>query len=139
MIFAKEFSSIYHAIKEDNMNRKDLEQTKEQLLIIKNKILNEGILTSKQDLSISPEELADESDLATQVINQHVSLNMREREFNKIRLIDQALQRIHDGSYGVCEECDEDISKKRLKYQPWTTLCIIHAEEYERKQSRQLV
>ncbi len=118
---------------------KSFQKYKEKLLLLKSKILNQGILTSNTDLSISSEDLADESDLASQVINQNISFNMRERELNKVRLIDNALQRISDGTYGYCEECDEEIHDKRLENQPWTSLCIIHAEEYERKKSRNLI
>ncbi|MBT3982103.1 MAG: TraR/DksA family transcriptional regulator [Bacteriovoracaceae bacterium] len=109
---------------------------KKLLLDAKNKILNHGILTSKEDLHISAEDLADETDLATSVINQQVTFNMRKREMDKLRAIEEALYRVEDGSYGSCEECGEFIGEKRLKNQPWAFLCIVHAEERERERSR---
>lgn len=101
---------------------------------MKNKILNkESILNSQSDLLISQEELADESDVASSIVNQYVSFNIRERELSKLKLIDNALQRIIEGTYGICEECQDVIHPKRLKNQPWTNLCIVHAEEFERE------
>lgn len=121
------------------MEKLDLTKFKTLLLEHKSRILNGGILTSKEDLHISSDDLADESDIASNVINQHVSMNMRHRELQKLRAIDEALYRIENGSYGCCEECDDVIGLKRLENQPWATLCITHAEEFERQQIQKAV
>ena len=80
--------------------------------------------------------LPDEADLANNVINQQVTFSMRQRELLKLRSIDEALHRIENGTYSECEECGDEIGFKRLKNQPFTNLCITHAEEAEREQSR---
>jgi DnaK suppressor protein len=118
------------------MSKKIFDEFKNDLLQIKSKLLNSGILRSRDDLHISSDDLADEADLATSVIQQQVSFNMRRRELSKLRAVEEALRRIEDGSFGQCEECSELIGKKRLKNQPWTTLCITHAEEQERNSTR---
>jgi DnaK suppressor protein len=51
-------------------------------------------------------------------------LRMRDRERKLIFKIQEALQRLENGEYGVCEECGEDIAIDRLKARPVTTLCI---------------
>ena len=116
------------------MDEKFKKKQKESLLNIKNQIINNGLLKSKEGLEISSEDLPDETDLANSVINQQIIFNMRSRELNKLRLIEAALSRIENGEYGCCDECDEEIPAKRLENQPWATLCIFHAEEKERKQ-----
>ena len=113
-----------------------LTEFKKILLDCKKQIMNHGMLTSKEDLHISSDDLADEADLASSVINQQVTFNIRKRELDKLRSIELALQKIEDGHYGECEECGELIGKKRLTNQPWATLCIIHAEEREREQRK---
>jgi DnaK suppressor protein len=118
------------------MTKAQLKELKEVLLKKKTEILNGGILTSNEDLHVSSEDLPDEADLASSVINQQISFNIRQRELDKLRAIDEALYRIDDGSYGQCEECDEEIAFKRLKTQPFTSLCITHAEEKEREDQR---
>lgn len=118
------------------MDPRKLEEFKILLLKCKTQIMNSGIIKSSEDLWIANEDLADEADIATTVINQQVSLNIRKRELDKLHAIEDALRRIADGTYGMCEECGEYISDKRLFNQPWTTLCIEHAEELERESAR---
>lgn len=115
------------------MDKAKLEEFKKILLAKKEQIINSGLLSANDDLKISSDDLPDEADIASNVINQQVSFNIRHRELNKLRHIDAALDRIHKGTYGHCEECEGFIGHKRLTYQPWTTLCITHAEEKERE------
>lgn len=117
------------------MKKEKLEHFKQLLLQQKSKILNSGILTTVDDLTISSDDLADEADLANNVVNQQISFSIRQKEMAKLRAIEVALQKIEDGTYGFCEDCDEPIGEKRLENQPWATLCITHAEELEREQS----
>lgn len=113
-----------------------MEKFKALLLQAKVKIMNGGILRSTEDLQVSSDDLSDEADLATSVINQQVTFNMRQRELVKLKAIDEALYRVEQGAYGHCDECDESIGEKRLENQPWTTLCITHAEEQERENQK---
>jgi DnaK suppressor protein len=118
------------------MNKKQVDELKENLLKMKQEIINGGQLTRTDDLHVQPEDLPDDADLATNIINQQVTFNMRNRELAKLRAIEEALDRIENGVYGSCEECDEPIGFKRLKNQPFTSLCITHAEEAEREQQQ---
>lgn len=118
------------------MDKEKLLYFKNKLLRLKTSILNGGILSSTEDLHTSSDDLSDETDLATNIISQQVSFNIRDREIDKLRLIDMALERIEDGTYGVCEDCNEAINHKRLENQPWTDLCIVHAEERERESQK---
>lgn len=117
---------------------KELNEYKETLLKLKQQIINEGIYNNTDDLKILDEDLPDEADIATSVINQQVSFTIRNRLMTKLKNIEEALYRVDQGTYGVCEECDEPISPKRLKTQPFTTLCITHAEELEREQQHKM-
>ena len=66
-------------------------------------------------------------------INQNVDLGLRDRELAKLKEVEYALQKIELGTYGICEETDGPIEKKRLEKMPWTRLCIDAAEEKERE------
>ena len=118
------------------MKKEQLEFYKKLLLEHKMKILNGGVLGKSEDLHVSSDDLADEGDLASTVVNQQVSITMRAKEMEKLHFINEALERIEDGTFGYCEDCDEPISEKRLQTQPWATLCITHAEERERERER---
>jgi len=118
------------------MDAEKLSYYKKLLLKLKTDILNNRAVRASDDLVVSPEDLSDEADLASSVITQQVTFNIRHMELIKLKAIDMALQRIEVGNFGLCDECEEPISEKRLKNQPWTTLCISHAEEEEREKQK---
>ena len=70
------------------------------------------------------ENMPDPADRATLESDRNFTLRIRDRERRLIGKIKEALDRIEDGSYGICESCEEYISEKRLKARPVTTLCI---------------
>ena len=118
------------------MEKKKIEHYKQLLLKHRQQILNVGLLNKSDDLHVSEEDLSDETDLATSLVQQQLNCTIRDREFVKLRKIDAALDRISEGSYGHCEDCEEEIAVKRLENQPWADLCIQHAEEREREESQ---
>ena len=78
----------------------------------------------------------DPTDRANLETDRNFLLRIRDRERKLILKIKEALARIEEGTFGICEECGEEISEERLKARPVTTLCIeckTKAEEEERK------
>ena len=78
----------------------------------------------------------DPTDRANLETDRNFLLRIRDRERRLILKIKDALARIEDGTFGICEECGEEISEDRLKARPVTTLCIdckTKAEEEEKK------
>ena len=67
---------------------------------------------------------ADPLDRAAQEAISSSLLRFRERESRLIKKIKSALERIEEGSFGICEGCGEDIALARLKARPVATLCI---------------
>lgn len=118
------------------MDKKKVEHYKQLLLKHRQQILNVGLLNKSDDLHVSEEDLSDETDLATSLVQQQLNCTIRDREYSKLRKIDAALDRISEGCYGHCEDCEEEIGAKRLENQPWADLCIQHAEEREREESQ---
>jgi len=76
------------------------------------------------------ETFPDPTDRATLESDRNFMLRIRDRERKLIVKIKEALLRIEDGSFGLCESCGDDIGVDRLKARPVTTLCI----ECKRKQ-----
>jgi len=76
----------------------------------------------------------DPNDRATQESDRSFELRIRDRERKLINKIREALERIEDGTFGVCEMCEEEIGEARLKARPVTTLCIDCKMEQERKE-----
>jgi DnaK suppressor protein len=118
------------------VDKKKIGHFKELLLKHRQQILNVGLINKSEDLHVPQEDLSDETDLASSLIQQQLNCTIRDREYAKLRKIDAALDRIEEGTYGHCEDCDEEIGMKRLENQPWAELCITHAEEREREESQ---
>ena len=70
------------------------------------------------------ENFPDPADRASMESNSNSMLRIRDRERKLIFKIQEALQRLEEGEYGICEECGEEIGIERLKARPVTTLCI---------------
>ncbi len=66
----------------------------------------------------------DPTDQATMETDLNFDLRIKDRERKLIKKINQALERIRNGEFGICESCGNDISVKRLQARPVTTLCI---------------
>jgi DnaK suppressor protein len=118
------------------MDKKKVEYFKNKLLQARNQILNSGVINNFEDLQINSDELSDEADLASSTINQQVSFSIREKEINKLRRIDAALERVEEGTYGICLESGDPIEEKRLETQPWAEFCLEVAEEREREEAQ---
>jgi DnaK suppressor protein len=76
----------------------------------------------------------DPNDRATQESDRTFELRIRDRERKLINKIKEALARLDDDSFGICEMCGEEISEARLKARPVTTLCIDCKTEQEKKE-----
>ena len=73
------------------------------------------------DLSTLPMHLAD---LGTDSHEQDVSLGLMENEHDELKEINEAFDRIKDGSFGLCENCRKKIPKERLRAIPYARLCV---------------
>lgn len=73
------------------------------------------------ELSTTPLHLAD---LGTETFEQDRDLGLAERESQELSQIDEALDRIEDGSYGVCESCERPINRERLDALPFARRCL---------------
>ena len=96
-----------------------------------NKVLSESLedLLDEASKTVSGmsdlnENMPDPSDRATLESDRGFTLRIRDRERKLIGKIKDALERIENGTFGVCESCQENITEKRLKARPVTTLCI---------------
>lgn len=85
------------------------------------------------------ENFPDPTDRASLESDRNFTLRIRDRERKLILKIQEALRRLEEGEYGICESCGEKIDKARLKARPVTTLCInckSKQEVEERKYNR---
>lgn len=105
------------------MERETLELFRSQLLAKKEEIVNEAGKTMSE-MTDQTSNVPDPNDRATIESGRSFELRIRDRERKLLAKIDEALARIDETSYGVCEDCGEEIGLKRLEARPVTTLCI---------------
>jgi DnaK suppressor protein len=76
------------------------------------------------EMSDNKERFPDPTDRATLEADRNFELRLRDREYHLAKKIETALERINDGTFGICEICDKEISYERLEARPVTTQCI---------------
>lgn len=105
------------------MRKRDLDFFKKHLQQRMQELLNQADDTVS-GMTTTNENFPDPTDRASLEAERNFMLRIRDRESKLIKKIKQALERIENGTYGICESCGEEISIKRLKARPVTTQCI---------------
>jgi len=105
------------------MKKADLEHFKKHLSQRLEDLLSQADSTVS-GMTAPKENFPDPTDRASLEADRNFMLRIRDRESKLIKKIKKALDRIENGTFGVCESCGEDISLKRLHARPVTTQCI---------------
>lgn len=102
-------------------------ECRSKLLASKQDILNR-VKEARSNLDQNEEKGGDEGDQTIRVLAEQEFLSMHERLRGQLMEIESALARIENGSFGYCEETEEEIEPERLRAIPWTRLSIEGAE-----------
>jgi len=116
-----------------NMDEKDLKEIREILLNMRRKIL-EGREEALHQLSSGRDEVLDEGERAFIEEADYLEMRFTTREDRLLRKVEDALKRIEEGKYGICEVCGGEIDVNRLKLRPVATMCIKCKTEQEKKE-----
>ncbi|MDB4955549.1 MAG: transcriptional regulator, TraR/DksA family [Myxococcales bacterium] len=117
------------------LNKKELKKFQELLEEKRKSVLERARqMLSVENMALDTNDLPDEMDLASSEYLQSFEFRLRGREKSLLSKLDLALKKIEEGTFGVCEICDEPIGKKRLEARPETTLCIKCKEDQEREE-----
>lgn len=121
------------------MNRADVKTYKERLLVLRARLrgdvsrmadaaLKKSRSEANGDLSSMPIHMAD---IGSDNFEQEFTISLMQSEEGTLDLIEGALERIEEGTYGQCEECGVKIPKMRLNAIPYASLCIKCASQEE--------
>ena len=115
------------------MNSRQREYFRSKLMAWKAELraASQGTVSSMQMEILNAPDMVDR---ATSESDRSIELRARDRQRKLLNKIDQALQRIEDGSYGYCEDTGEPISLRRLEARPIATLSIEAQERHERRE-----
>lgn len=110
---------------------RDFEAIKKILLDRKRELEEKLARITKE--KVSDDQVQDPGDQALSSTMEALKISFQDAEINEHARIVKALQKIEDGSYGVCIDCSEAISDKRLKSYPNAARCLICQEAFEDK------
>ena len=116
---------------------KFLDKVRENLLETRARLLAEMDNEQKAQREGNKDEGMDAYDLASEERDREINFILSDRERAKIKEIDDALARIGDSSYGICEECGLEIGEERLEALPFTRVCRDCQQDREREAKSQ--
>ncbi len=118
------------------MNVEQLQKFKDQLAAMKEQILS-GVEETLTEMTSHSGNIPDPNDRATVESDRNFELRIRGRERKLLDKIDEAIERIEDGSYGICDSCGGKIGLKRLEARPVATYCIECKTKQEQREKAQ--
>jgi RNA polymerase-binding protein DksA len=113
--------------------RERLESERERLRSIlesASRLVEEDVESTRGELSHADQHPAEE---ATEVVEEELDLAIRQRLEHELAEVDAALDRLHRGTYGICEVCGRPIGDERLEALPTARLCLEDQQRAERE------
>ena len=119
-----------------NMKVKDIEYFKDLLIERKKQIIRNIDGNTKELEGMKGLDLNDEIDYASVSADSALEQTINSQQLKELKDIDYALEKIEDTSYGICEMCEEKITKQRLKVKPQAKYCIVCREIVEKSDKK---
>ncbi len=107
------------------------------LLGMKERLLTEGLGKSLSEDLARPFDIGDEGDRADDERTHEVSILLSARDKEKLLAVDEALEKIGEGTYGKCGECGDEIGAGRLKVMPLAKSCVSCQSQIEKERVHQ--
>jgi DnaK suppressor protein len=111
----------------------DVETFKRKLLEMRRDLLGQVERKKLYSKEVGEDGIPDSGDVAAYSYSKEVLMGLGENERTKLRLVEEALAKFDEGTYGVCERCEEAIPVKRLELLPFTRYCVQCQTELERE------
>ncbi len=108
----------------DKLDKKTIAKFKKTLLKEREQIVGDVKQIVESSKEMGQDGIQDIGDEAANIYNKQVLLSLNENERARLKEVDEALDRIESGTYGVCEECGGPISLKRLEVRPVAKYCV---------------
>ncbi len=108
----------------DKLDKKTIAKFKKLLLKQREEIVGEVKQMVESSKEMGQDGIQDIGDEAANIYNKQVLLSLNENERTRLQEVDESLDRIENGTYGICEECGGPISLKRLEVRPVAKYCV---------------
>ncbi len=127
--------------RKNGLTEREIEELRKELIKRKAEILQDAIRLQKDSLKQTFKDASGDlsgysfhmADMATDLYEREFSLQLAEAERKHLFFLDDAIRRLEEGKYGICEKCGCEIPKQRLKAIPEAENCIECQEEEENK------
>jgi DnaK suppressor protein len=106
------------------LDKKTLARFKQILLKEREQIVGEVKQIDESSKEMGQDGIQDIGDEAANIYNKQILLSLNENERMRLQEVDESLDRIATGTYGICEECGGPISLKRLEVRPVAKYCV---------------
>ena len=115
------------------MNKETLELYRKRLLKMRENILNKAKKLKEDSYNLGTDGIQDMADAASNTYNADILMSISDNDLTILKDIDNSLDKLNKGTYGICEECEEKISEKRLEANPVARYCITCKRQMEEK------
>ncbi|KRT63631.1 MAG: TraR/DksA family transcriptional regulator, DnaK suppressor protein [Candidatus Dadabacteria bacterium CSP1-2] len=115
-----------------------MNEIKDMLIEMRKELLKDVSQSAKMERDYLRFDIGDFYDHASSDRDRELMLTLTDRERDKLVLIDEALRRIKDGNYGICENCGDEIGEDRLRAMPFAKFCLSCKIDLERQESRNI-
>ena len=115
--------------------KKSFIESQKKMLIAKREEITNTLKGRNEQLSnlVEASEPGDEADIASDRIDGNLALKLGDEDMRRLEQINSALERIAKGTYGVCQNCGEEINEGRLEAMPYAMLCLDCQSATERR------
>jgi len=111
-------------LRPEKLDKKTVEHFRKVLFKERERIIGDVKQMDESSKEMGTDGIQDIGDEAATIYNKQILLTLNENERMRLRELDEALDRIEGGTYGVCEECGEPVGLKRLEVRPVAKYCV---------------
>jgi DnaK suppressor protein len=115
------------------MKKETLEFYRKRLLKMRENILNKAKKLKEDSYNLGTDGIQDMADAASNTYNADILMSISDNDLTLLKDIDNSLDKLNKETYGICEECEEKISEKRLEANPVARYCITCKRQMEEK------
>ena len=115
------------------LSKEQLSKFKELFETEKQKLIDSSLVQTGL-IRVGEDKFSDELDLTSSELDREMRVRMLNRESLYLKKIDHSLDQIEEGTFGMCESCDEEIELKRLELRPTATECVACKEASEHRE-----
>lgn len=111
-------------MKQEKIDQRKIEKLKQFLLQKREEVIGGVMQIRASSQEMGQDGIQDMADEASNLYNQQILMSLNENQRKTLREVDEALDRIEEGTYGICDSCEKPIALKRLQIKPFAKYCV---------------